>query len=323
MTRKPELTLLYRIARRYYIDKLPQSQIAAMENISRSQISRLLDRAEQMGIVTITVQLPERPDLNALAEAVRSGLQLDEVVLAPLENDHAEEDQRRKAIVVQAAQYLSRAFRSARVVGIGWGRTMYETSLMLSYRRAADDVLFVPLVGISGTSDPCLQINTIVDRVAEKHHARSYFVGLPAYRDREIAISGIDEQRVRRLEEHWNQLDVAVFGLGSAPNKGHIFISEIDDAYARKICESGAVGDILSQYFRPDGTLPVLANAYRQLAFDIRRLPGVRQTICLAGGREKRDAIIAAARNRFFKILVTDSTTAREIYDVLRQEGAI
>ena len=55
MTKKPELTLLYSIARSYYVDKLSQSQIAEMENISRSQISRLLDRAEKLGIVSISV----------------------------------------------------------------------------------------------------------------------------------------------------------------------------------------------------------------------------------------------------------------------------
>ena len=49
MTKKQDLTLLYRIARQYYIDRIPQTQIAEKENISRSQISRLITRAEQMG----------------------------------------------------------------------------------------------------------------------------------------------------------------------------------------------------------------------------------------------------------------------------------
>lgn len=323
MTKKTEITLLYRIAQRYYIDKIPQSQIAEMENISRSQISRLLDRAEQLGIVTITVQMPERPDLKALAEALRTSLKLSEVIIAPIEALEANEEQRRGAIVTAAAQYLSRAFRSAKTVGIGWGRTMYETTRILSYRRAPGDVMFVPLVGMSGTDDPYLQINTIVDRLAEKHHARSYFVGSPVYRSRELAMSGIDEQRIKLLEAYWDELDVAVFGLGTPPCAGHVFLSEFDEDYKHMLSTSGAVGDILSQYFRPDGSVLPIDPVYRSLAFDIKRLHRIRQTICLAGGSDKRNGIIAAARSGYMKTLVTDSVTAKEIYDNLRREGEI
>ena len=85
MTKKPELTLLYSTARSYYVDKLSQSQIADMENISRSQISRLLDRAEKLGIVSISVSLPEDPDLSEMAESVTKLLGLREVIVAPLE----------------------------------------------------------------------------------------------------------------------------------------------------------------------------------------------------------------------------------------------
>ena len=323
MTKKQDLTLLYRIARQYYIDRIPQTQIAEKENISRSQISRLITRAEQMGIVKFSVQLPERPGLEAMTGAVRTQLHLKDVVVAPVGDDDADETQRRAAIADLAAQYLTRLFRNAHTVGIGWGRTMYEMSLLLPYRRGVDRALFVPLVGISGTSDPCLQINAIVDRVAERHRARSYFVGLPTYQCRQIALTGIEEQRVRHLEEYWSKLDVAVFGLGNTPPKGHLDISEIDETYEQAICNSGAIGDILSQYFRADGSIPDIESEYRKLAFDIRRLPDVRLTVCLAGGQDKRDAIIAAARSRLFKILVTDSATAREIYNKLYQEGAV
>jgi hypothetical protein len=47
-------------------------------------------------------------------------------------------------------------------------------SLRLSYRNLGDERMYVPLIGMSGTSNPYLQINTIVDRVAERHRARSY-----------------------------------------------------------------------------------------------------------------------------------------------------
>lgn len=324
MTRKPELTLLYRIARRYYIDKLSQSEIAEMENISRSQISRLLDRAEELGVVTISVQMPADPELAALADAVKRGLGLADLVIAPMENGRGDKERTQEAIATAAAGYLGKALRGAKTVGLGWGRTMYQTSLLLSYRSGFDDVMFVPLVGISGATNPCLQINTIVDRVAEKHHAQSYFVGVPAFRERSIETSGLDEARIRKLEDYWESLDAAVLGLGAAPHgEGSLFVSEIDPAYAEQVVDSGAVGDILSQYFLPDGSVFAFDAAYRQVAFDIRRLSSVKKVICLAGGEDKLAGILAGARKRYFSVLVTDSVTARAIYDILRKEGAI
>ncbi len=321
MTKKPEITLLYRIAKSYYVDKLSQNQIAEMENISRSQISRLLDRAEKLGIVRISVSMPEDPDLSALAESVARGLRLHEVIVAPVEDGGDDPERVAEAIAVAAAQYLPKALKGCKTVGLGWGQTMYRMSLRLSYRNAGDDRIYVPLVGMSGTSSPCLQINTIVDRVAERHRARSYFVGVPAYRALGFQLSEIEEQRVGKLTQYWSSLDAAVVGLGGSPHQESFFVCEIDPRYAAEVVASGAQGDILSHFFRSDGSIFDFENDYQQIAYDIRRLPRVKRVICLAGGQDKINAILTAARMRFFSTLVTDSDTAKAFYDIIRTRG--
>ena len=57
---RADMMQMYRIAKMYYVDNLTQQQIAVSENVSRSQISRLLDQARASGIVEITVRMPER-----------------------------------------------------------------------------------------------------------------------------------------------------------------------------------------------------------------------------------------------------------------------
>ncbi len=321
MTKKPELTLLYSIARSYYIDKLSQSQIAEMENISRSQISRLLDRAEKLGIVNITVSMPEDPDLSELAESVTKLLGLREVIVAPVDGNTAGRNEVAEAIALAAAQYLPRALKGSKTVGLGWGITVYNMSLRLSYRNLGDERLYVPLVGTSGASNPYLQINSIVDRVAERHRARSYFVNVPAFRERGAPFTEMEEQRISTLESHWSHLDAAVIGLGVPPHAGGLFLEEIDEPYATEVGASGAVGDIVSYFYRRDGSVFDFARGYRQVAFDVRRLHRVRKVICLAGGLDKVDGILTAARLGYINMLVTDSITARAFYDQFRNGG--
>lgn len=321
MTKKPELTLLYSIARSYYIDKLSQSQIAEMENISRSQISRLLARAEKLGIVKIDVSLPEDPGLSEMAESAAKLLGIREVIVAPLEGDSDASDAISEAIAVTASQYLPRALKNTKTVGLGWGKTMYNMSLRLSYRNLGEERMYVPLIGVSGTSNPYLQINTIVDRVAERHRARSYFVSVPAFRELSSPFSEIEEQRMATLEQYWSRLDAVVFGLGGPPHNDGLFVDEISERYAAELVASGMSGDIISYFFRADGTTYHFDRVYRQVAFDVRRMRRVRKTICLAGGVDKVEGIQVAARLGYFNTLVTDSVTAKIFYDKFRNGG--
>lgn len=322
MTRKPELTLLYSIARSYYIDNLSQSQIAERENISRSQISRLLDKAKKLGIVNITVSLPDDPDTYELTESAAKVLGIREVIIAPVEPGVDDPTAISEAIAITAAQYLPKALKDCKTVGLGWGMTMYNMSLRLSYRNLGEDRTYVPLVGVSGASNPYLQINTIVDRVAERHRARSYFVNAPALRDLSNPITKIDEQRMATLESYWSRLDAAVLGLGLPPKSGGLFMEEISPRINAEVIASNAEGDMLSYFFHKDGTTFDFGPNYRHNAFDIKKFRKVRKVICLAGGADKADGIFTAAKLGYFNILITDSNTAKIFYDKFRSGGA-
>ena len=55
MPKKVDSLLIYNIAKYYYKDGLEQDEIARRIGISRSQVSRLLDKARRMGIVQFKI----------------------------------------------------------------------------------------------------------------------------------------------------------------------------------------------------------------------------------------------------------------------------
>ena len=70
--------------------------------------------------------------------------------------------------------------------------------------------------------------------------------------------------------------------------------------------------------YQADGTLVPEISGYERVAFDAADLRRVRKVICLAGGRDKVPALIAAAKAGYYNMLVTDSVTAEAIYTTIR-----
>ena len=182
------------------------------------------------------------------------------------------------------------------------------------------ETLFVPLVGTSGTNDPHLQINAIIDRFAQKYRGKSFFSNMQIFREREMPLSHLENKRLHNMQHYWNLLDVAIFGLGGRLSDDTFFAEELGEEYAQYIKRSSIVGDVLAQFFFEGGGCLDLQDRYRQTAFSIERLSKVPKTICLAGGAEKVDALYAGAKAGFFKTLVTDSVTARLLYEKIRRQ---
>ena len=111
---RTDMMQMYRIAKMYYMDAMTQEQIAAVENISRSQVSRLLEQARQRGIVEINVRMPERISLNELRNDLVRELRLKDVAIAPLQENASEEDAI-EAIATAAAGFLPKELKNCPV----------------------------------------------------------------------------------------------------------------------------------------------------------------------------------------------------------------
>ena len=71
-----DVSLLYTVAKYYYLDEYSQGDIAKLLNISRPQISRLLKRARELEIVKIEVSMPNNLQDNSISEKIKKYLDL-------------------------------------------------------------------------------------------------------------------------------------------------------------------------------------------------------------------------------------------------------
>lgn len=308
MARKPNSLQLYQVARSYYIENKDQDEIAASIGLSRSQVSRLLDQARKSGIVRFEVRFPTDPDGEALAGSLRRALSIDDARIAPRPAKGEDPD---AALASYAAAVVPELLGDAAAVGVGWGRTIYETVLRLGPVEAVPNRRIVPLVGSAGQQAPWLQVNGIVDRLAEKLHAGRAFIRTQAFLEADPrSPSRAEEEDLDRIRSLWNGVETALIGLGMPPDRASYLQTEIDPAILAHLKRSRAVGDVLGRFFDARGAEIDPGDRWRLASLELRRLRAMRRVVCVCRGAEKIEGILTAARKGFFKTLVTDAETA-------------
>ena len=308
-----DTTLLFRIAKYYYVDDYSQNEIAQIENISRPQISRLLKRARDAGIVKIEVLLPDSLDRHTMANDLKYLLNLDNIIISPSSNDEKEND---AGLYTLAALNINKILGNCKNVGIGWGKTMYNIALNLSYQENYQDLSFYPVIGNSGTNNPYLQTNSITDRFAERFRAIPYYNNALFLSDKS-SFSRTEKDRFEELKSCWKTLDAVIIGIGvkvlSSKSYLDVLLNIIDDDIKEDI-----LGDVLGRFFLQDLSEFNIPESYETVSVELSHLSKIRNVICIANGEHKVDAIICACKKGIINSLITDEMTGKLILKALK-----
>ncbi|RVU98019.1 hypothetical protein EII22_02760 [Coriobacteriales bacterium OH1046] len=310
--------LLYQIAKMYYLDEMPQDAIAKKVGFSRSYISRLLDKAKERKIVTFVVVNPLDRTVQDLEERLRAAYGLRFVAIA----DVSESEYKRslfhpmnEILAAKANAILPDFLSKSRVVALGFGAALYTMSKTLPRGHLSHDVLFMPAVGTTGACSPQTQSNTIVDNIASAFGARSYYTNIPIVIDQHEVASTLFPSRFGELMQHWGEVDTVIVGLGVRYHEaGDAFsLNEASEEYREAVAKADAVGDLLTRYFREDGSEIELDKAYVRTAITLERLSEIERVLCVAGGPAKLRGIRTAIKSGYVNCLVTDLVTARKL----------
>ena len=126
----------------YHVEGDTQNDIATKLGISRVMVVRLLADARRRNEVRVSISAP-LSELVELERAVEQRFNIQRVIVAPWTDP---EEDPVKVIAAAAGSFISGVMRPGMTVGVGWGRTLYN-SLPFIIGQTLEDFRVVSLLG--------------------------------------------------------------------------------------------------------------------------------------------------------------------------------
>lgn len=305
---------MVRVAKMYHEHGIRQPQIAQQLHLSQAKVSRLLQRAQKLGIVRVTVHAP-LGGFFELEEALIQKYSLVDAVVAETTSD--DEAELLATIGAAAAAYLSDVLLGHERIGISsWSATLLATVNRMrdSRRQVADSVIQV--IGGVGEAQAQVQATHLTEQLAEMTGAKPVFLPAPGF----VGSPGLrqailEEPYVKQASEAWRDLSILLAGIGSLEpspllRQSGNAIPQEDQADLLRL---NAIGDVCLRFFDENGQAVDSKIDDRIVGIPTDLLRSVPRRIGVAGGVRKHSAIRAALRGEWVNVLVTDTGTAEAL----------
>jgi DNA-binding transcriptional regulator LsrR (DeoR family) len=315
------MRLMAKIARMYHERGMRQSDIAEELHVSQPRVSRLLKRAQEIGIVRTTVTLPSGVHTDA-EEALEQRFGLSEAVVVDVAG--SDEDVAR-ALGAGLADYLEATLMGGDTVGISsWSATLLAAVESMRPARGTVVDTVVQLVGGVGNPRVQMQATRLIGRFAQNTGANPVFMptpgmlGSPSARDALMA-----DPTVADVMSIWPRLTMVLVGIGSLEpspllRESGNALAEADQSTLRA---AGAVGDICLRFFEASGSAVHTRVDDRVIGIDFDQLLRVPRRVGVAGGARKHSAILAALLGGWVNVLVTDAAEAERLLAAPARSG--
>lgn len=298
----------------YYLGEKTQGEVAKELGVSRSTVVRLLRRAKESGLVKITLDVPHAAFDRERELEGRYGLE--RVRLVPEVSD---EETLKHWLGYAAAELLDEFVTPGSTVAVSWGTTLREMTTSLGEERPVEGVQIVAISGglhrASGGSNPY----SIAAELGRRFRAPARVLHAPAFvEDRSTAEALMRSSGIRETIEQARDATLVVYSVGTLDDDATMVrLGYLSEEERETLKGRGAVGDIACHWIDDRGEpveSPETINTIGLPLEDLRRIPS---RLAVAGGVNKREAVLGAIRGGYISALVTDEATAGYLLDKL------
>lgn len=310
-----DLDLLSEVARLYYEKNMTQSDISRHIHTSRSTVSRLLQEARDRKIVEVIIHYPWDRS-STMEQELQQRFGLNNIRILDSQGRRGAEALR--GVAVLAARYIDSIVKEDSILGLSWGRMVYQTAQVLRPERD----LSIKAVQLFGAAIPNNKIDgsEVVRLFAGKYKGSYYSLHAPLFVENpHLKTALLQDPHIRETLDLAQQADIIITGIGSlesqlAPSQtwlGYLSKQEVEQLRRR-----GAVGHICAHHYDSQGK--ILENELNQgiIGAGLSLLHNAPQVIGIASGPEKSRAILGALRGKHINTLITDDITAQKLLEL-------
>lgn len=301
--------LLLQIARLYYVDGLPQTNVARLANVSQAKVSRLLAKAREMGLVRITVAKYDPRD-HDLEEGLTSRLGLRQAVVVKTASGLNAQDLR-QSLTHFAAPWVAPWIPTRGTVAIAGGRTMQWLIRNMTAPPGVEGLTVVQAMGnIDASVGPydALELGRIL---AKRWCGKFYTLNTPALlpdiqtRDTLLGLASISPV-VERLRE----AEAVLVGVGTLHNSVFVEREILTSKDTAHLAKAGAVGEICGRFYDRNGNECKTPYRDRVISIEFDDLRRAEESVAVVAGSDRTEAILGALRGGLIKSLVIDRAGA-------------
>jgi len=299
--------LLLEAARLYYEHNLSQAQIATRLDVSRPGVSRLLQEARDAGIVKIQIVDPGAKGTR-LEAALREKYSLRNVVVVPSDPSDAVLKSRLGLALINLLDSL---LTENTTLGVSWGSTLQAATEHLKPRNI-DNMTVVQLNGGVSKAELDTHASEIARRMGDNYHAIPYLLPLPAIVDTaELKQAITSDRHIAKTLKLAREADIAAFTIGAFGSKSVLVQADyFEESELHALIEQGAVADICSRLIKADGSICSPELDKRTIGIELDELKAKGNSIAVAGGADKAQAVMAGLAGGYFASLITDEDVA-------------
>lgn len=304
-------SLLADIAEMYFLEGKNQAEIAQKIGLTRSNISRMLTEARNLGIIQIQINRPLKEDQSLAQELIE---RFDLINARVINIDRPELNM--QMLANAAGDELINLLKSGSVIGTSWGTAISSTVGEIRTSSTFQGLKVVQLLGALGARIADYDAHAIVRRLAKKLDAEGYYINAPfLVKDVTVAKSLLQNKSVQETISQGKRADIALLGVGSSEFEHCSFY--LADYVSReeliKIQKTGAIGDVCGRFFDINGEMTALKFQNRLIGISLADLLRIPVRIGVAGGKAKILPIIGALKGRLINVLVSDAKTIAEV----------
>ena len=291
----------------YHVEGLTQNDIATQLNINRVMVVRLLADARRRNEVRVTISAP-LTELMQVERELEIHYGIGRVIVAPFSDPDGDPV---KVIAAAAGAFISAEMKAGMTVGVGWGRTLYNTLPFISAETLEDFRVVSLLGGIAAARrfNPA----EFAWQFAELFQGEGFLIPAPAVVDSpETKHALLERCGLSSIFEMADKLDMALLSVGGITTLTTSYrTGYLSEADRRSLIEAGAVGDVLYNFIDSAGNVVDHEVNSRVISANLARLRRTPERVLISGGKDKLVALKAAIQTLAPTVLVTDEYSAR------------
>jgi DNA-binding transcriptional regulator LsrR (DeoR family) len=269
-------------------------------------VVRLLADARRRNEVRITIAAP-LTELLLLEREVETCFGINRVIVAPFVDASADPV---KVIAAAAGNFISGEMKPGMTVGVGWGRTLFNTLPFIT-GATLDDFRVVSLLGGIAAArrfNPA----EFAWQFAELFQGEGFLIPAPAVVDSpETKYALLERCGLSSIFEMADKLDMVLLSCGGISSLTTSYrTGYLSEADRRSLIDAGAIGDVLYNFIDENGELVDHEVNGRVISVNLARLRRTPERVLISGGKEKLAAIRATIRTVGPTVLITDEQTA-------------